>query len=296
MELYATDLRFMGDTEEDKTYDACIHGKVFLKIGDEILSDGQTEWCVSASAYHFLRTLFQDRLLDTENQIIPCCGHFLMPSEDKTTVTIIGCPNGIDFSVSRENENILIRTRDHKTFHIGFEEYANAVLTYAKQIEDFYKQNPPRRFQDKFEKDGFCAFCNEWYVLMQKAQALLNDDSNIEKIIFDEKIYPKNIKKRRTNENVTRKDSFINALKELGAGFILTLLAVVACLVGFGLLSFLPTNCTGGLSSEFILFLGFLALFAIFYIIYAIVHIIKKSKAKSTKKKNSNDTENSPQK
>ncbi|MBQ7368976.1 MAG: hypothetical protein IJW60_04655 [Clostridia bacterium] len=296
MELYTTDLHFIGESEQDTLFDFCVHGKVFLKIGDEILSDGQTEWCVSASAYHFLRTLFQDRLLDTENQMIPCCGHFLMPSEDKTTVTIIGCPNGIDFSVSRENEYIVIRTRDHKTFNIPFEEYANAVLTYARQIDDFYKQNPPRRFQDKFEKDGFCAFCNEWYVLMKKAQALLNDDSNIEKIIFDEKIDTKNIKKRRKNENETRKASFINALKELGASLILALLAVIATLVGAGLLCFFPFNCIDGLPDEFILFLGFFALFAILYVIAAIVYIIQKIKAKSAKKKNSNDTENSAQK
>ena len=295
MELYATDLHFIGESEQDSLYDVCVHGKVFLKIGDEILSDGQTEWCVSASAYHFLRTLFQDRLLDTENQMIPCCGHFLMPSEDKTTVTIIGCPNGIDFNVSHENEHIIIRTRDNKAFTVRFEEYANAVLTYAKQIDDFYKQNPPRRFQDKFEKDGFCAFCNEWYELIQKAHTILNDGSNIEKIIFDEKIYSKNIKKRRTNENATWKDYLMEVLKELGAGFILALLAIVAYLVGFGLLFFLPKNCTDDLSAELILFLGCLALFATLYIIYAIVHLIKKRKAKHTKTERSNETENSPQ-
>ena len=293
MELYATDLRFMGDTEEDKTYDACIHGKVFLKIGDEILSDGQTEWCVSASAYHFLRTLFQDRLLDTENQIIPCCGNFLVPSEDKTTVTIVGCPNGIDFSVSHENEHIIIRTRDDKIFTVRFEEYANAVLTYAKQIQDFYTQNPPRRFQDKFDKDGFSVFCNEWYALMKQTQAILNDNSNIEKIIFDENIYPKNIKKYTKNKNLTRKDSFIEVLKELAAGLILALLGIVAFFVGLNLLSMLPENCTDDLATELIVFLGCLALFGIFSIIYAIVHIIKKIKAKHTQTEHSNDTDSS---
>ncbi len=294
MELYATDLHFMGESEQDSLYDVCVHGKVFLKIGDEILSDGQIEWCVSASAYHFLRTLFQDRLLDTENQIIPCCGHFLMPSEDKTTITIIGCPNGIDFSVSHENENIIIRTRDNKTFTVCFEEYAYAVLTYAKQIDDFYKQNPPRRFQDEFDKNGFSAFCNEWHALMKKAHAFSSDIETVEKIVFDEKIYPKNIKTTKKIKK-TWHAALLNVLKELGAGLILALLAVIVFLVGFALLSFLPKNCTDDLSAEFILFLGCLALFATLYIIYAIVHIIKNRKAKSTKKQNSNNTENSPQ-
>lgn len=101
---------------------------------------------------------------------------------------------------------------------------------------------------------------------------------------------------KQKDKNLNRKNSFIDVLEELGAGFILALLAVVAFLVGVGLLSFLPKNCTDDLAAELILFLGCLALFATLSIIYAIFHIIKKRKAKHTKTERSNDTENSPQK
>ncbi|MBQ8308762.1 MAG: hypothetical protein IJX96_02910 [Clostridia bacterium] len=285
MDLYATDLRFMGDNEEDKTYDFCIHGKVVLKIDGVVLSDGNTEWCVSASAYHFLRTLFQDRLIDAENQIIPCCGEFLIPSEDQTTVTIIGCPNGIDFSVSREKENIIIRMRDNKTFTVRFDEYASAVIAYAKQIEDFYRQNPPRRFQDKFDKNGFSAFCNEWYTLMNKARAFSSDIANVEKIVFDEKIYPKNIKITKESKKPIWKDTLLNVLKELGAGLVVASVAVVLFLLGIAIFY------TDDLPMEFFVFLGFFVVLAILCIIAAIVYIIQKIKAKHTKKKNSDDKE-----
>ncbi len=285
MELYATDLHFMGDNEEDKAYDFCMHGKVVLKIDDVFLSDGNTEWCVSASAYHFLRTLFQDRLIDTENQIIPCCGHFLMPSKDQTTVTIIGCPNGIDFSVSRENENIIIRTRENKIFTVRFDEYASAVIAYAKQIEDFYRQNPPRRFHDKYDQNGFSAFCNEWYTLMNKARVISNDISDIEKIIFDEKIYPKNIKITKESKKTTRKGTLLNVLKELGAGLVVASVIVVLFLLGIAIFY------TDDLPMEFFVFLGFFAVLAVLHIIAAIVYIIQKIKAKSTKKENSENKE-----
>ena len=101
---------------------------------------------------------------------------------------------------------------------------------------------------------------------------------------------------KQKDKNSNRKNSFIDVLKELGAGLILALLAIVACLVGFGLLSLLPENCTDDLGGGFALFLGCLALFATLSIIYAIVHLIKKRKAKHTKTEHSNDTENSPQK
>ena len=58
MELYASEMFFRGDNEKEQTYDCCIHGKVIFKIGDNLLSDN-TEWCVSASAYRFLHTLFE---------------------------------------------------------------------------------------------------------------------------------------------------------------------------------------------------------------------------------------------
>ena len=83
MELYASDMFFRGDNEKEQAYDCCIHGSIIFKIGDNLLSDN-TEWCVSASAYRFLHTLFENHFMGTEDFLIPCCGHFMIPSEDKT--------------------------------------------------------------------------------------------------------------------------------------------------------------------------------------------------------------------
>ena len=172
MELYATDLHFLGDTQKDQVYDYCVHGKVVFKIDECNLSNDDSDWCVSASAYRFLHSLFENHFLGAEEQMIPYCGHFLIPSQDKTSVTISGCPNGIDFDIIHEDNNIIIRTQDGTTYTVTFEDYKSTVLYYAKQIEDFYHQNSPRQFEDKFDQDGFSAFCNEWYRLTDRATDL----------------------------------------------------------------------------------------------------------------------------
>ena len=44
----------------------------------------------------------KDRLLHQTHIVkrqLPCCGHFMIPNETLDNVTILGCPNGIDWSV-----------------------------------------------------------------------------------------------------------------------------------------------------------------------------------------------------
>ena len=171
MELYAGDLFFRGDNEEEKILDYCIHGKVTLKIGDQFLSD-ETEWCVSASGFRFLQTLFENHFMGAEQFLIPCCGHTMIPSDDGKTVQIYGCSNGIDFNIIHEEENILMITEDHTEYRIPFEDYKTAVISFAKQVMDFYQANPPRKFEDEYERAGFGAFVTQWHTLYDRAIAL----------------------------------------------------------------------------------------------------------------------------
>ncbi len=185
MELYAQDMFFRGDGEKEQTHDCCIHGKVFFKIGDKLLSD-DTEWCVSASAYRFLHTLFKNHFMGADDFLIPCCGHTMIPSDDRMSVNIIGCNNGIDFDIIHKQDNIIIRTTDNTQYTVSFVDYKNAVLSFAKQVEDFYKLNPPREFEDTFSKDGYNAFVTEWFSLYNNAVALTDDVSKVTPITFED--------------------------------------------------------------------------------------------------------------
>lgn len=185
MELYATDMFFRGENEKERAYDCCIHGKVIFRIGDTLLSD-HTEWCVSASAYRFLHTLFKNHFMGAEEFLIPCCGHTMIPSEDKASVSIIGCSNGIDFNILHSEDHIAVVTKDNAEYHVSFAEYKNAVIAFAKQVMDFYKANPPREFEDDFDREGYDAFVTEWHSLYAKAFSLSDDIPAITPIAFED--------------------------------------------------------------------------------------------------------------
>ena len=73
-----TDFTWIKGPEDDPK-DLCLHGKVTAHIGDEVLEDQGT---VSASAIYLLRSLTEDHQTGNENQMIPCCGHFMVANED----------------------------------------------------------------------------------------------------------------------------------------------------------------------------------------------------------------------
>jgi len=183
MELYARNMLFLGYTARAQRHDICIHGKVVFKIGDKLLSD-DTEWCVSASAYRFLQSLFANRFMGAEEFLIPCCGHVIIPSEDKTSVNIIGCNNGIDFSIIHSGEDIIIITADNTEHCVPFTDYKNAVLAFAKQVMDFYQSSPPREFYDDYDRDVYKAFLTAFGKLYEKGVALGNNVPQITPITF----------------------------------------------------------------------------------------------------------------
>lgn len=160
IELRVENLHFLGDTEEVRRQDYCVHGNVIFKLDDDIIECGE-EWCVSASAIRFMRSVLNNHFSGAEEHMIPCCGHFMIPAEDGKTVQIIGCNNGVDFDVIHEEENVRIRT-ENKEYLYSLKEYIDVVITYAEQIEEFMLKSPERIFTDDFDRAGFAAFRTEW--------------------------------------------------------------------------------------------------------------------------------------
>ena len=140
-------------------------------IGGEELSD-DTEWCVSASAFRFLHTVFENHFIGSEDFLIPHCGHFMIPSADGKSVIVSGCNIGIDFNVIHEDNRIKVQTGDRREYSLSFDEYRKAVLDYADRITAFYASNPPRKTENAFDKEGFRAFVSEYNALYNKAKGL----------------------------------------------------------------------------------------------------------------------------
>lgn len=170
MKLFAENLHFLGDTPKEQATDLCVHGTPVFELDGVLITEG-TDWCVSASAFRFLQTLSENHFCGGEEQLFPCCGHVLIPSEDLQTVSIGGCPNGIDFDIVHENGNVLLLI-DGVCHTVPYEEYREAVLAYARQIESFFHESPPREFDDAYDKNGFTAFCNQWYAMREKTPSI----------------------------------------------------------------------------------------------------------------------------
>ena len=98
--------------------------------------------------------------------MIPCCGFFMIANESLSRVDICGCPNGIDWSVLHEKDNVILLTESGKRSVISIEEYRKNVFMFADLIESFYKSSEDKKLpEDEFDRNGYIAFWNEWKTL-----------------------------------------------------------------------------------------------------------------------------------
>ncbi len=148
----------------DKT-DLCSHGVLFLRIGDEILSDLKSDsWTLSATGLYLLRTLKMDyNIEDFGNYLVPCCGHLLIPDDNKDYVSISGCNEGLDWNIKHENGNVKFTSEKGAVGKISFEQYKNMILDFTDEIESFYGDpNEKEVPNDEFDQNGFQQFWAEW--------------------------------------------------------------------------------------------------------------------------------------
>ena len=147
-----------GDADDPENL--CLHGHATVFIGTRKFEYDAT---VSATALYLLKTLTEDHIMNQDNQMLPCCGHFIIPNDTLDNVTIIGCDNGIDWSVLHQGDSVILELDDSTREAIPLFEYKDEVFKFADKIEEFYKQCSPQIISDDFEKDGYTAFWNEWH-------------------------------------------------------------------------------------------------------------------------------------
>ena len=151
------------DETNDNPADLCLHGKLFVKIGDEILDDGMHNWTVSAGAYRMLESLYGDHQSGYEEHLLPCCGHFMFVDEKTDELIISGCPSGIDWSVTHESDTVRLATDKSSQIVISFEEYKATVFKFADAIKSFYAKCTPKQIkEDNFEDKAYERFWMNW--------------------------------------------------------------------------------------------------------------------------------------
>lgn len=159
-QIDVSDLHWIQNVADDPE-DLCLHGTATAVIGTETLTYDAT---VSATALSLLRTLTEDHLSGQGIQMLPCCGFFLVADETNSSVQIVGCPNGIDWTVTHANNQIQITTDTGTIVSVKKDDYKKAVFAFADQIERFYQRCSPKILpKDEFDRNGYLAFWNEWH-------------------------------------------------------------------------------------------------------------------------------------
>ena len=151
---------FWVNKSDDDPDDLCLHGDVAVTIGGERL---ETECTVSAAALYHLKTLTENHIIYTDNQMLPCCGSSLFPNDEDTEVLISGCPNGIDWTVKHCKDGIEIITESGNKILVNPYEYQEKVFAFADSVKNFFDNSIEKNIpDDEFERRGYMVFWSEW--------------------------------------------------------------------------------------------------------------------------------------
>lgn len=149
------------DGQKDDPQDLCLHGHAVVHIADCVLEYDAT---VSATALYLLKSITENHIIDEDIQMLPCCGHTFLANNDRSGVHIVGCPNGIDWSVTHDADTVVLELADGTKDRIPLGEYAKEIFRFADEVEGVYHAYTPKILpEDPFERDGYIAFWNEWY-------------------------------------------------------------------------------------------------------------------------------------
>ena len=167
MKLFTIDAADLGWLEGSEATDLCLHGIGTAVIGERTLSYDCT---VSSTALYLLKSLTEDHILnEDDNQMLPCCGHFLIPDGKGENVIISGCNCGEDWTIRHIDGAVELILEDGYTVTVPMDDYRREVLAFVQKIEGFYNAHPRKLPKDKFEREGWLAFWKEWHRRKEQA-------------------------------------------------------------------------------------------------------------------------------
>lgn len=158
-------LHWTTDNGADEPEDQCIHGEVFIRVGNEIVSDKESgSWSIGVTALYLLRCLTEDYYPDKfGNYILPCCGHFMIPDEDDNYVTIQGCNIGKEWTIKHHKKSVEWISENGVSGSLSKSEYHNVIIKLISEIELFYNQSTPKHTpKDNFDKTAWQQYWAEW--------------------------------------------------------------------------------------------------------------------------------------
>ena len=153
----ATDLHWLEGIEDT---DLCLHGLGIATIGERTV---QYDCTVSATGLYLLKSLTEDHILYEDNQMLPCCGHFLIPDEKRENVYISGCPNGEDWTIRHVAGAVELILPDGYCVTVPMADYRREVLAFVQKIQNFYDTHPRTLPKDEWDRNAYLTFWKEWH-------------------------------------------------------------------------------------------------------------------------------------
>jgi hypothetical protein len=166
-----------GLTDDPSRVDLCSHGSFRLTIADRVIAAGsdEYEYGISESALALLRTLESDHSSDhpvAERLIFHGCGLILM----------MGCPIGIDWSVSHRGGQVLIddvvrydTTDEAKptrfpglATRLSESEYCRQIVRFAGHAKELF-EGITKEFSDDYDQQQYEEFWKEFDARLERA-------------------------------------------------------------------------------------------------------------------------------
>lgn len=162
-EIKLLDLHWINNVDEQ--IDLCAHGHVFVTIGNEIICNEKSlDITVSATALYLLRSLKDNyKKDDYGSQLLPCCGFYTI-LDQTGKVVILGCPNGIDWTITHKTENIIEHISESGyVARIEMQKYKKMVFDFVDSVKQFYENSKPKIIPtDEFERGSYLELWEEW--------------------------------------------------------------------------------------------------------------------------------------
>lgn len=149
--------------EKDNHYDLCLHGDVYVKIGNEIVAD-KYSCTVSSTALYLLKSIEDNHIHGVcFNEMLPCCGNCIIINDIDDDVEIMGCGNFIDWSVIHTSGYVTLVTDKGSKVNIELTQYKKIVFNFADKIEAFYNKCTEKNMpKDEYDYEGYTRFWREW--------------------------------------------------------------------------------------------------------------------------------------
>jgi len=163
-ELKIIDLHWI-DGSADMPDDLCLHGHVFVKIGDEVVDDGTKDaWSMRVGVYRLLESVYQDHIASRgHGYFLTCCGSFMFIDEKTDRLTFMDCPYGQDWTVTHEGETVRLTTSAGTQVIIQLTQYKDIVFAFADEIKAFYEACSPKTPPiDDIERNAWKRFRRDW--------------------------------------------------------------------------------------------------------------------------------------